>query len=76
MPKYTLKRKSTGEEWDVSVPFDELARLLEDEDITKVLSTPSFASNTVSNLRRAGGEWQDHLNRIKKGSGRNNTIKS
>lgn len=76
MPKYTLKRKSTGEEWDVSVPFDELARLLEDDDITKVLSTPSFASNTVSNLRRAGGEWQDHLNRIKKGSGRNNTIKS
>jgi len=76
MPKYTLKRKSTGEEWDVNVPFDELARLLEDDDITKVLSTPSFASNTVSNLRRAGGEWQDHLNRIKKGSGRNNTIKS
>lgn len=76
VPKYTLRRKSTGEEWDITVPFDELARQLEDEDITMKLPTPNFASNTTSNLRRAGGEWQDHLGRIKKGAGKGNTIKT
>lgn len=76
MPKYTLKRISTEEEWDVTCSFDDLAQMLEDDDITKVLSTPAFASNTTSNLRRAGGEWQDLLGGIKKASGRNNTIKS
>jgi len=76
MPKYTLKRISTGEEWDVTCSFDELASMIEDDDITKVLSTPAFAGNTMSNLRRAGGEWNDHLSRIKKGSGSGNTIKT
>ena len=76
VPKYTLKRISTGEEWDITCSFDELAQHLEDDDITKVLSTPAFSSNTVSNLRRAGSEWNDHLSRIKKGSGAGNTIKT
>ena len=76
MPKYTLRRISTGEEWDINVLFDELARQLEDEDITMKLSTPNFATNTTSNLRRAGSEWNDHLSRIKKASGRGNTIKT
>ena len=76
VPKYTLKRISTEEEWDVVCPFDDLARMLEDDDIVKVLSTPSFAGNTVSNLRRAGGEWQDLLGGIKKASGKDNTIKT
>lgn len=56
--------------------FDDLAQMLEDDDIERVLSTPHFSGNTVSNLRRAGSEWQDHLSRIKKGSGRGNTIKT
>jgi hypothetical protein len=32
-------------------------------------------SDTKSTLTRAGGDWQDHLKNIKKGSGRGNTIK-
>ena len=76
MPVYTLRRKSTDEIFDVNVKFDDLAQMLEDDDIERVLSTPDFSGNTVSNLRRAGSEWQDHLNRIKKGSGRGNTIKT
>ena len=76
VPKYTLKRISTGEESDVTCSFDNLAQHLEDDDITKVLSTPAFASNTVSNLRRAGSGWQDVLGKIKKGSGAGNTIKT
>tara|TARA_A200000159_G_C7128367_1_gene257767 strand:+ start:229 stop:459 length:231 start_codon:yes stop_codon:yes gene_type:complete len=76
MPVYTLHRKSTDEYFDVNVKFDDLAQLLEDDDIVRVLVPPKFASNTVSNLRRAGGEWQDLLGNIKKGSGRKNTIKT
>lgn len=56
--------------------FDDLAQLLEDDDLERVLVPPKFASNTVSNLRRAGGEWQDLIGTIKKGSGRGNTIKT
>lgn len=76
MPIYTLHRKSTDEYFDVNMKFDDLAQLLEDDDVERVLSTPHFAGNTVSNLRRAGSEWQNHLNRIKKGSGSGNTIKT
>ena len=76
MPVYTLRRKSTDEVFDVNIKFDDLAQMLEDDDIERVLSTPHFAGNTVSNLRRAGSEWQDHLNRIKKGSGSGNTTKT
>jgi len=76
MPIYTLHRKSTDEYFDVNMKFDDLAQMLEDDDVERVLSTPHFAGNTVSNLRRAGSEWQDHLNRIKKGSGSGNTIKT
>lgn len=76
MPVYTLHRKSTDETFDVNVKFDDLAQLLEDDDIERVLVPPKFASNTVSNLRRAGSEWNDHLSRIKKGSGSGNTIKT
>lgn len=76
MPVYTLRRKSTQEEWDVNVKFDDLAQLLEDDDIEKVLVPVKFASNTTTNLRRAGGEWNDLLKGIKKASGKNNTIKT
>ena len=76
MPKYTLRRISTNEEWDVTCSFDDLAQYLEDDDIVKVLSTPAFAGNTMSNLRRAGSGWQDVLNGIKKGSGAGNNIKT
>lgn len=76
MPVYTLHKKSTDEYFDVNVKFDDLAQLLEDDDIERVLSTPHFAGNTVSNLRRAGGEWQDLLGGIKKASGKDNTIKT
>lgn len=76
MPVYTLRRKSTDETFDVNMKFDDLAQLLEDDDIERVLVPPNFAGNTVSNLRRAGGEWQDLLGKIKKGSGRGNTIKT
>ena len=76
MPLYTLKRLSSGEEWDVNVPYSELQEML-NEDVVKVLSTPGFSTDGGrGTLSRAGSEWRDHLNRIKKGSGKGNTIKT
>jgi len=78
MPLYTLKRKSTGEVWDVNCKYDELkATLAEDDDLIQELSTPAFTANgTRDNLSRAGGEWRDLMGRIKKASGKGNTIKT
>ncbi len=76
MPLYTLKRLSSGEEWDVNVPYSKLQEML-NEDVVKVLSTPGFSTDGGrGTLSRAGSEWRDHLNRIKKGSGKGNTIKT
>ena len=44
MPTYTLRKVSTGEEWDVSCSFHELAPMLEDDDVVKVLSVPKIVS--------------------------------
>lgn len=77
MPVYTLRKKSTDEVFDVNVKFDDLAQLLEDEDIERVLVPPNFSSTGGrSNISKAGSEWRDLLGRIKKGSGRGNTIKT
>ena len=45
MPTYTLSRKSTGEQWDEFCSYDELNKILEqDEDIVRQLSTPLIVS--------------------------------
>jgi hypothetical protein len=75
VPTYTLKRVSTGEEWNVHCPFDDLAQMLEDDDVVKVLTVPNFTTQPLQdNVARAGKDWQEHLGRIKKNSGRKNTI--
>ena len=77
MPKYTLHRKSTDETFDVDMKFDDLAQLLEDEDLERVLVPPNFSSTGMrTNISRAGSEWRDLLGKIKKGSGKGNTIKT
>lgn len=76
MPTYTLRRISTGEEWDVNCSFHELAPMLEDEDIIKVLSTPKIVTGVGNLHSKVPDGFKDKLNQIKKGSGRDNTIKT
>jgi len=76
MPTYTLRRVSTGEEWDVNCSFHELAPMLEDEDIIKVLSTPKIVTGVGTLHGKVPDGFKDKLNQIKKGSGRDNTIKT
>ena len=37
---------------------------------------PKLVSDSKTAMRRAGSEWADRLKQIKKGSGRDNTIKT
>ena len=76
MPTYTLSRKSTGEQWDEFCSYDELNKILEqDEDIVRQLSTPLIVSGVGGVLSKTDDGWKDRLKEIKKTSGKDNTIK-
>ena len=76
MPTYTLSRKSTGEQWDEFCSYDELNKILEqDEDIIRKLSTPLIVSGVGGVLSKTDDGWKDKLKEMKKRSGKNNTIK-
>lgn len=79
MPLYTVKNTKTEDQWDVTCSYDELQKMLNDEpDLVKVVTVPNFSSSggkTHMNSRTDDG-WKDLLGRIKKGSGRGNTIKT
>lgn len=74
MPIYTLRRISTEEEWDVNCTFHELAPMLEDDDIIKVLSVPKIVTGVGNLNSKTDDGWKDTLGRIKNGAGKGNTI--
>lgn len=45
-----------------------------DRTVTQVIGTPNFVTDSKSTLTRAGGGWQDVLKKVKKASGRDNSI--
>ena len=58
MPTYTLSRKSTGEQWDEFCSYDELNKILEqDEDIVRQLSTPLIVSGVGGVLSKTDDGW-------------------
>lgn len=75
MPIYTLRKVSTGEEWDVNCSFHELAPMLEDDDILKVITAPKIISGTGGVLSKTDDGWKEQLGRIHKGAGKNSNIK-
>lgn len=75
MPVYTVKNKETEEVVDINCPYAELEEFLrENQEWTRLLKMPATIGGTVSTLRQAGGDWQDMLKKIKKGSGKDNTV--
>lgn len=77
MPTYAFKDSATGEEFEIVMRISELDAYKEANPTHKqqITGFPSMISMHGSTLSKAGHEWQDHLKRIKKSSGRNNTIK-
>ncbi len=77
MPLYTLKNKNTNKEWNVNCSYNEMKAMLNDETI-RIITPPNFSSTggaTHVNSKTDDG-WKDLLGRIKKGSGKGNTIKT
>lgn len=77
MPSYTIKRKSTEEEWDVVCTWEELQEILkEDSDLTQKLAAPRTVSGVGGVLSKTDDGWKDVLKKIKKSAGRGNTIRT
>jgi hypothetical protein len=78
MPIYEFKNNETDEVTEVTMRISEYDDFLESNPhLTRYYSgVPSLVTGSTSALRTAGDGWKDHLNRIKSGSGRSNTIKT
>lgn len=77
MPTYTFKDENTGEVFDKFMKISELDTFREENPHLKnIIHAPDLISGTKSARTLAGSEWNDHISRIKKGSGRDNTIKT
>jgi len=75
VPKYTVRPKDGGEEWDIDCKSDELEEYLNKNELVRVLKFPGIVANQGSLLSKTDQGWKDNLKRIKAGSAKNNTIK-
>ena len=76
MPTYVFRNKETDEIVEYEMKMSELDQFKEDNPNLQIQLQPlSAISDHKSTLTRAGSDWQDHLKRMKKGSGQGNTIK-
>ena len=76
MPTYVFRNKETDEIEEHIMKISELDQFKEDNpNLVIQLQGLNMVSDVKSMHTRAGGEWQDHLKRIKSKSGRGNTIK-
>jgi hypothetical protein len=77
MPTYTLRNIKTSNEWDVICSYDELQTILDEtSDVVRVLSAPKIVTGVGTLHGKIPDGFKDKLNQIKKGSGRNNTIRT
>ena len=76
MPTYVFKNVDTKEIEEHFMKISDLDQFKKDNPHLYIqLQGMNMITDSKSTLTRAGGEWQDHLKRMKKGSGRGNTIK-
>lgn len=74
MPIYTFINKETKEETEMMISYNEKEAILKSGKWEQKLSTPKFITQAGSTLRKAGTEWTNHLDDIKKKSGKGNTV--
>lgn len=77
MPTYTLRDIKTNKTWDIRCSWDELQIILDEmPDVVKELSTPLIVSGVGNLHSKVPDGFKDKLNQIKKGSSKDNTIKT
>jgi len=75
MPTYIFKNKETGETKEMIVSISKMEEMTSEEgDWIQIIGSPTMVTHIGGTLKQAGSEWKDLLGKIKKGSGRNNTI--
>jgi len=77
MPTYDVKVTKTGEEKEVICSYSSLKEKLdagEWEQLHK--SSALLVTHVGGTLKKTSGDWKNHLERMKKVSGRGNTIKT
>lgn len=75
MANYTFLDTKTNKEFDISMPISEYDAYVENNPhLQQVLSAPAIADPTRLGLRKPDSGFRDVLKRIKKASGRRNTI--
>ena len=78
MPTYLMINQETGEEKEMFLSLSAREEFLTNNPtwVPGVTKPMGFVGDSKTPLRRAGSGWNDHLNRMKSGSGRSNTIKT
>lgn len=78
MPIYEFRNTETDEVFDVSLRMSEYDQYIKENPnlVRHYSKAPGLTSGSKSALTTAGKDWEGHLNRIKKGAGRDNTIKT
>jgi len=77
MPLYEFKDKVTGEVTEKMCSFSAREEYLKDNtNLEVVMGCPKLISMQGSALGKTSGDWKDLIKRVKKGSGRGNTINS
>lgn len=75
MPTYNMKNAETGEVVVVTITLAEREEMLASGQWVQELAAPSFVTMPGGTLSRTSSDWKDLLKKIKKGSGKANTIK-
>lgn len=77
MPVYTIKDLKSGDHWEVMCSYEELQTILNEQpDVAQVLKAPNIIGSRMGNQdMKVPDGFKDLLkNKIKKGSGKGNTI--
>ena len=75
MPTYVFENNNTGEVTEVSLRISQLDEYRESNpDLRLVPQAPQIISQSQSTMRKAGKDWENLLDGIKKKSGKGNTV--
>lgn len=75
MPVYTVRNDVTEETMDVNMSYKDLQDFLHgNPEFSQIFKMPATVSGAISTHRRAGEGWSDLLKKVKKASGKDNTI--
>jgi len=75
MPTYEVRDLKTGEDTEIICSYDSLQEKIDTGRYVQIhKSTASIVSHTGSILSKTSGDWKNLNERIKKGSGRGNSV--